>query len=144
MQKANMKLMKNCRVYNSADIGSNHALLLSKIQLPIKIIKRRKPGNKRFAIDKLKEKDVTKAFEIKIGGRFEPLLDMNTDTDIEEMYNKFKNISNTTTKEVVGYQRRKNVEGMPKEVAELCEKRRKARKEFIKETKLVSKSKKVS
>ena len=31
VQKDSLKLVKNCRVYNSADIGSDHSLLMTKL-----------------------------------------------------------------------------------------------------------------
>ena len=123
-------IVKNCRVYNSADVGSDHSLLLSKIVLSTKKIKKLTPPQKKFDVDRLKENEFAKEFEVKIGGRFEPILSL-LDTDIDELYNKFKNATNEVTKEVAGYRRRKKVEDMSQELEELCQKRREARLELL-------------
>ena len=65
---------------------------------------------KRFDVDKLNDVEVVEVFEQNIGGRFDPLLNCNL--DIDELYNDFKNITNQTTQQIVGFRKRKAVEGM--------------------------------
>ena len=84
---------------------------------------------KYFNVHKLNDVEVAQAFEQNIGGRFEPLLNCNL--DIDELYNDFKNITNQITQQIVGFRKRKAVEGMSKETAELCKKRREARKNML-------------
>ena len=52
---------------------------------------------------------------------------MNT----EELYKQFKNITNKTTEDVVGFRKRKPVIGMPQEIEELCKKRRETRLKML-------------
>ena len=63
--------------------------------------------------------------EQNLGGSLEPLL--NSNADVDELYERFKNITNEVTFQTVGIRKRKNVEGMPIETTELCNDRRKAR-----------------
>ena len=96
--------------------------------------KRRKHFKKapcRFDVDKLREEAIREEFEIKIGGAFEPLLD--TEITLEDLYRKYVSATNATTKEVVGMRRRKSVECMAAETADLCEKRRAARIKMLKD-----------
>lgn len=136
-QKENLKLFRNCRVYNSADIGSDHSLLMAKISLVAKIRKINRRPLKRFNVDKLLDRELSDYFEQKIGGRFEPLIDL--DEDIDTLYNNFKDITNELTREVVGLRRRKAVEGLTKEEADLCHQRREARKRMLADTSIRNK-----
>ena len=52
---------------------------------------------------------------------------LSSNADIDELYERFKNITNEVTSQTVGTRKRKNVEGMPIETTVLCNDRRKAR-----------------
>ena len=56
---------------------------------------------------------------------------MDPNTDVEELYNSFKNMTNDVTKETVGLRKRKSVERLSMEEAELCSQRRKARSSML-------------
>jgi len=129
-QKCNLKLLKNCRVYNSADVGSDHSLLMARFVMTVKKNRFKKVSVKRFDVERLNNPLLASEFEQKIGGRFAPLLNI-TDTDIDELYELFRDATNETTKEVVGYRKRKSVEGLSAEQVELCELRRTARREML-------------
>jgi len=85
---------------------------------------------KRFDVERLNNPLLAADFEQKIGGRFAPLLNI-IDTDIDELYELFRDTTNETTKKVVGYRKRKSVEGLSAEQVELCEMRRIARREML-------------
>ena len=119
--------IKNSRAYHSADIGSDHFLLLANINLVPKTPKRSKAVPRRFNVDKLvTDNGLAQTFEVKLGGAFEPLLALETD-DIEVLYTKFKEVTNNITKETVGFRRRKHVEGLSPEIELTCDQRRRAR-----------------
>ena len=122
--------IKNCRVYNSADIGSDHSLLLSTCSFELQKHKVVKKIPRKFDIDRLQQREIAEEFQVKIGGAFAPLLDL--ETTVDELYDSFKNAANKVTKEVVGYRKSKQPEGMNAETSNLCEKRRAARIELIK------------
>ncbi len=86
--------------------------------------------SRQFDIDKLRVHDIAETFEQTLGGRFKPLLDI--EEDIASLYNKFKSTTNEVTHEIVGYRKRKQVEGMSKDLIDMCEERRIVRKEFLK------------
>ena len=125
VKKENLSFVKNCCVYNSADFGSDHSLLLSKFLLPIPKKRQSRTTLKRFDVDKLENQDYKEDFRVKIGGRFAPLLNFNG--DIDELYDKFKEITNSVTNEVVGPRKRKFVDNMSRETVDLCRQRRKSR-----------------
>ena len=84
---------------------------------------------RRFDVEKLNIQEFAQNLEVKIGGRFEPLLSLDEiDTDdIDKVYQKFKTATNEVTKEVVGFKRHKNIDGMTPILIAKCEERRKAR-----------------
>ena len=63
------------RSFPSVDVGSDHQLVLANIKLRLKV-KTKPTRHKKFDIQKLKDADTREIFEIKIGGRFEPLLNI--------------------------------------------------------------------
>ena len=63
-----------------------------------------------------------KTFSISIGGAFEQLLELE-DYEIDEFYSKFKEATNKTTENVVGFKRNNLVEKLQKNIEVLCEER---------------------
>ena len=53
VKKENLSFVKNCCVYNSADVGSDHSLLLSKFLLPIPKKRQSRTTLKRFDVDNI-------------------------------------------------------------------------------------------
>ena len=124
--------VKNSRAYHSADIGSDHFLVLANIEVRIsgKKQKRATKTPKRFDVDKLQNSATAEEFQIQIGGAFEPLIGLETN-NIEEVYSQFKNVTNRVTEQVVGYKRKKQIRGLPPEIEEACAQRRKARRDML-------------
>ena len=120
---------KNCRVLNSGYVYSDHSLLVAIIEIKLHKVKKLSTVPKKYDIYKLKDKDIAETFEQRLGGRFEYLLELNE--DIDDLYDQFKPVTNNVTQEIVGFRRNKQVEGISKEFIELCEKRRRARQEFL-------------
>ncbi len=93
------KCMKNCRVFNSAEIGSDHTLLMS-ICFFNAATKQKTKQNKhqnrmrKLDLERLTESTYQQKFQIQIGGSFEPLL--NLETDIDDLYSQFKTATNST------------------------------------------------
>lgn len=85
---------------------------------------------RKYDLKRLDNEEVAREFQIKIGKAFEPLLESNT--NIEELYDSFKEATNSVTREVAGYRKAQQVSGMSAETSALCEKRRAARIELIK------------
>lgn len=124
------RFVKNSRVYNSASVGSDHSLLLSIFETQaIRKKYRPKRAPRKFNVERLiSDPERARLYETRIGGRFEPLLNLNdVEIEIENFYSQFKLITNDTTKDIVGYRARKPVDGMSPELELLCEKRRSLR-----------------
>ena len=123
--------IKNCRVFNSADVNSDHSLLMAKYKIEPPPKRFFKKPLKRYDVSKLKIKEYAEEFRIKIGGNFETLVNEVNNNSIDETYNKFIKIVNETTEEVVGFRRRKMIDTLSKDTMELCERRRKLRKVML-------------
>ena len=125
--------VKNSRSYNSADIGSDHSLVMVNIEINPKKIRRPKSVPTKYKVDKLcSDLDLRKTFQIKIGGFFEPLLRLDPDSlPIDEVYSKFVDATNKATESTVGFKRPKEVEGLPSNIESMCGERRKARVRMI-------------
>jgi len=81
----------------------------------------------RFNVDKLKDPEVVQSFQQKIGGYFEPLLQLVETYDIDKVYNEFKKSTNKATDELIGRVKHRKVEYLPREVEKACKERRDAR-----------------
>ena len=121
-----LKSVKNSRSFCSADIGSDHNLVLANVQFQPPKARRIKSVQKSYDVGRFKNPSVAEEFQARIGGAFEPLL-LLEDTDIDELWLKFMNATNETTKQVVGIRRGKQVKHLPEHVRDACELRRKAR-----------------
>ena len=76
---------------------------------------------------------MSEIFKIKIGGTFEPLLNLKTDEmGIDDIYKRFKDKANQITKEVVVYKRHKQVDGLPQNIEVACKERREIRLKMLK------------
>ena len=65
-----------------------------------------------------------------MGDSFQPLLVLNT--DIDNLYNQFKTLTNAETEAIVGCKPRKPVQGMSEELRDLYQQRRTARLQMLK------------
>ena len=126
-------IFKNSRSYHSADIGSDHSLVGAKLNLSPPKFKKSRSLPKRFNVEKLKDPDVVRAFQQRIGGYFEPLLQLVETNDIDTVYTAFKQVTNKATDELIGRVKHRKVDGLPQEVEKACEERRKARLAMLKD-----------
>ncbi|XP_038055161.1 craniofacial development protein 2-like [Patiria miniata] len=86
------------RSFPSADIGSDHQLVHANMKLRLKA-KPKSARQTRFDIEKLKDKNVREAFKVRIGGRFEPLLNAtDTDVDAEVLWDGIKSSFQETSR----------------------------------------------
>ena len=77
MSKKLKSTLKNCRTYNSAEIGSDHSLVIANLVMkkPKKMKHIAKKPLKRYDTDKLQSKETSKKFASIIGEGFANLLD---------------------------------------------------------------------
>ena len=67
---------------------------------------------KSYDVGRLNDSNIAEAFKARIGGAFEPQLQLQ-DTDADELWKQFRDITNSITEEVVGFKRSKQVKGRP-------------------------------
>jgi hypothetical protein len=114
---------KNCitnsRSFPSADVGSDHQLVLADLHLRFKM--KPKPNvPKRFDVFKLSNATVKQNYEIEIGGKFGPLLN-DEDTDVNTLWEGVKSVFNNTSEELLGKKKpNQSKPWMTEEVLELC------------------------
>ena len=95
----------NARSFPSADVGSDHQLVIANIRLKFKILKKSNYP-KKYDVFKLKNPQTRTDYEIEIGGRFAHLLSL-PDTDTQTMWKDIKLAFNETSKKTLGYKQQK-------------------------------------
>ena len=97
--------MTNSRSFPSADVGSDHQLVMANMKLKFKT--KTKPNHpKRYEVFKLKNETTRRKYEIEIGGRFAPLLN-DEETDANTLWEGIKSAINDTSKDLLGYKKPK-------------------------------------
>ncbi|XP_072043646.1 uncharacterized protein [Amphiura filiformis] len=100
--------------YGIADVGSDHNLVIAKVvSAPVRT-KRLKTTPKSYDVSRFINPLIAEEFRAKIGGTFEPLLQLE-DTDVEDLWAKFRDTTNKITEESVGIRRARQVKGLPEE-----------------------------
>jgi hypothetical protein len=123
----------NARSFPSADIGSDHQLVIANIRLKFKI-KKRPNYPRQYDVFRLKNENLRQTYEIEIGGRFAPLLDQ-PDTDTQTMWEEIKTVFSETSKKLLGY--KKNQQQKPwisKEVIQLANERSRVKQEKLQDS----------
>ena len=108
-------LIKNCRVFNSTDLNSDHSLLMAKFTLILPKVKHFGHQPKRYDVSKLKQQPIVEAFKARLGEKFEPMINDIDNQSFEECYTKFVDDINVTTKDMIGYRRKKAIDTLPQE-----------------------------
>ena len=73
--------VRGTKVMRGADFNTSHELLLSNIQLKFKTTTEIKHMTTMYNLDKIRSEDIESELKIRIGGRFEPLLEREEDVD---------------------------------------------------------------
>ncbi|XP_072033444.1 craniofacial development protein 2-like [Amphiura filiformis] len=109
-------ITQNYRSYCSADVGSDHNLMIAKVvSAPVRT-KRLKTTPKSYDVSRLTNPLIAEEFRAKTGGTFEPLLQLE-DTDVEEgLWAKFRDTTNKIIEESVAIRRARQVKGLPEEL----------------------------
>ena len=113
------------RTFPSADVGSDHDMVMMTSQTRLK--NSRKPTQPRIRFDLEKLNDPT--FQATIGGRFAPLATLvDKDADLDSMVTHFNKAVTDTAAELLGKQRRKRKPYVTPEILDLCDQRRDLKK----------------
>ena len=74
--------LKNCRTYRSAELGSDHFLVI--VNIDVYVSRSHRKVAKTYDVDKLCDRETRQEFHVKIGGTFEHLLELG-DIQVEEL-----------------------------------------------------------
>ena len=88
------------RAFPGADIGSDHNLVMMIMKLKLKKIPKPEAPRVKYNIDRLRDRAIRESYQVKLGGRFAPLLELTDDT--QDMTDLFTNSINATALEVLG------------------------------------------
>ena len=95
---------------NSADISSDYYLLMAACVLEMRKQKPVKFISRKYYECRLENNNIAEDLEVKVGGRFQPLL--GQEIAIDDPYESSKKATNFVVKEVVGHKRLKQLDGM--------------------------------
>jgi len=100
----------NSRAYPSADIGSDHQLLIANIRLKLKVRRRHKASN-RYDTKKLNDPLVAIEYQAEVAEKLTPIIDMltgDTESGINDTAERLVDAFNSTSQNVLG-----NVRSLP-------------------------------
>ena len=92
------------RAYRSADIGSDHELVLAKVRLKLCRQAPSRQREQRYEIRKLKDPKIAREFRLELRNRFQPLADLD---GVEETWQEFKKGLDEASRKVLGLKERK-------------------------------------
>ncbi|XP_072021447.1 uncharacterized protein [Amphiura filiformis] len=122
------------RSFPSADIGSDHQLVLANIKL--KLRSRGKQSKiKKFDVSKRYLQQTYSDYQVTIGGKFNPLIELpDTDIETEELWQNIKSGFNETADKVLGAKKpQRQKPWLTAEVLKLTEERSKVKQERLKD-----------
>ena len=90
----------------------------------LKLKKTKRPPNTRikYGTNRLKDVDIQETFQITMGGKFAPLMEL---MNLQELTDRFTEGTNEVSMEVLGKEKRKKQPWMTDEILEKCDERRK-------------------
>ena len=120
------------RSFPSADVDSDHQLVLANIKLKLKATEKPKRP-KKYDVNKLSTQETCNTCQVTIGGKFGRLLEL-TDTDIEteKMWEEIKACFKETAEEVLGNKNPQQQKSwLTSEVLELSNERSKVKQQRL-------------
>ena len=117
--------------FPAADVGSDYDLVMMTFRLKLKRVKKDKFNRIKFDLNKLKSPSILDQFNSIIGAQFNSLINLNdTEFDVDEMTIKFNNVLYEKATETIGKGRTIKKSWMNERLLELCDERRKLKKEM--------------
>ena len=115
----------NTRSFSGADIGSDHELVMMTFRLRLQRMKNQGNIRIRFSLGKLKDPNIAEFFRASIGGKFAPLLALESqDTEIDTLINSFNTAVAETANTILGKHRPAKQPWVTDNILKLCDKRR--------------------
>ena len=123
--------LKDVRSYRSADVGSDHELLVATLKLKLRSNRSRQPTKlpSNFDVEKLRDKNVRRQFNIKLSNRFEALADIPQ--DVEEAWTTIQQNYAETAEEVLGFKKSIKEQWISQKTWDLIEDRKKIKQSTL-------------
>ena len=115
------------RVYRGCKVPTDHMLVVSKLRVKLRAFQTRSP-QKKYDVDRLKSEEIRSQYQATIGGRFAALADRD-DMDGEERWLSFKEVTNKSAVEVIGFKKRQHKPWISERSRDLSEKQRRLKVE---------------
>ena len=123
--------IQDTRVMRSADIGSDHHLLVSTVRIKLAVLKKPKNQRTKFDVSKLKNRDVQEQFKLTLANKYDVLYN-GSDVEEEEEnqesvdreWENIKNMYISSCEEILGKRKINRKEWMSENTWKLVEERR--------------------
>jgi hypothetical protein len=125
------KSLLDTRNKRGADIGSDHHLVVAELRLKISASK--KPFiefNKKFYVQKLRNKEIQKKFTIKLENRYQILQQLEEEEglrNIEDKWRDVKKVYQQVSEEVLGYKRKEKKDWISEDTWKIIQKRKESK-----------------
>ena len=97
--------LSDVRVKRLADVGSDHHLLVAKVKLKLRKVRTGKSRGRRFDCSKLQKPEIQRKLALKLTNRFNAL-----NNEAEMTIDEFNCVLRETSKEILGYQKKRREE----------------------------------
>ena len=128
--------MLDVRVKRSADVGTDHHLLVGTFRLKLarSIQNQQSKRNSRYNVQILKKPEIKTQFVLELQNKYEALAQQDIEAEtVEEKWNRMKQIFDQTSKEVLGNQKKEHKEWMSEPTWQLINERRKIKANILAE-----------
>ena len=116
--------LEDVRVLRSADVGSDHHLLMAKVKLRLrKYMNHNESKRLKFQASILQSKEKKEDFQLELRNRFLPLTDLGKD-DVQTHWSKVKEVFTSACHKVLGEKKYHHKDWISKESLDLIEDRR--------------------
>ena len=121
------KSLQDTRVMRSADVGSDHQLILAKVKIKLTRVVKPKSSRTKYCVEKLKDLQIKEEFQLKLANRFDVLYngsDQEEDDDLDQEWENIKQMYVSTCEEVLGKPKVERKEWMSEATWKLVEERK--------------------
>ena len=122
------KSLQDTRVMRSADVGSDHQLILAKVKIKLARVVKPKSPRTKYCVGKLKDLKIKEEFQLKLANRFDVLYngsDQEDEDDLDKEWDNIKDMYTSTCEEVLIKPKRERKKWMSEATWKLVEERRK-------------------
>ena len=121
--------LQDIRVKRSADVGSDHHLVVAKVKMKLLALKKPRSTRTKYCTYRLRDQSAREKFFITLANRYDILYngsddDEEAELDVEQEWSKVREMYSSTSEEVLGKVRRERRAWMGEDTWKLVEERR--------------------